>query len=128
MKIEKNEEREERIIMEIVVDAYDEYERASGWYHYLQDEITFPFMAKAMSELRISPLKKGELMKVVDLADMDDCERQIYVQVELDGREFGAPLAQLEFLGLTVDDEILIKNTKEAIKDWHYWIQQGYVF
>lgn len=28
-------EREQRIAMEIVVDAYDSQERAMGWYYYL---------------------------------------------------------------------------------------------
>src|SRR4051794_34624422 len=34
-KPQKDEEREERITMEIVVDAYNEDERAMGWYCYL---------------------------------------------------------------------------------------------
>ena len=34
--IEKDEEREERIRMEIVVDAYEQHERVLGWYTYLQ--------------------------------------------------------------------------------------------
>ena len=34
-KIEKDEVREHRIAMEVVVDAYDEMERAMGWYYYL---------------------------------------------------------------------------------------------
>jgi endonuclease I len=34
-KIERDENREERIDMEVVVDAYDEEERAMGWYYYL---------------------------------------------------------------------------------------------
>lgn len=37
--------RENRIDYEIVVDAYDESERAMGWYYYLQDKIIFPFLA-----------------------------------------------------------------------------------
>ena len=31
----KDEEREERIHMEIIVDAYGPEERAMGWYNYL---------------------------------------------------------------------------------------------
>ncbi len=31
--------RERRIAMEIVVDAYDEQERALGWYYYLEDKL-----------------------------------------------------------------------------------------
>ena len=37
-----NQEIEDRIEMEIVVDAYDESERAMGWCTYLQDNMTFP--------------------------------------------------------------------------------------
>jgi hypothetical protein len=33
----KDEIREERIDMEVVVDAYDSGERAMGWYYYLED-------------------------------------------------------------------------------------------
>ena len=44
-RVEKNEEREHRIDYEAVVDAYDEIERAMGWYYYLEGKITFPFEA-----------------------------------------------------------------------------------
>jgi hypothetical protein len=40
-KLERDEEREERIQMEVVVDAYDSEEQAMGWYYYLQDKIIF---------------------------------------------------------------------------------------
>jgi len=42
-RIKENKEREKRIDMEIVVDAYNEVERAMGWYCYLQDGLKFPF-------------------------------------------------------------------------------------
>ncbi len=32
----------------IVVERYDEYERAASWYCYLQDGIQFPFTAKRL--------------------------------------------------------------------------------
>jgi endonuclease I len=32
-RIKKDEERENRIDMEVVVDAYDSEERAMGWYY-----------------------------------------------------------------------------------------------
>lgn len=43
---EINSEIENRIEMEIVVDAYDESERAMGWYYYLQDNLNVPFKAE----------------------------------------------------------------------------------
>ena len=33
--------REERIDMEVVVDAYNEDEREMGWYYYLEDKLQF---------------------------------------------------------------------------------------
>mgnify|MGYP002777159226 FL=1 len=41
----RDEERETRIMMEVVVDAYGPEERAMGWYYYLQDTMQFPFTA-----------------------------------------------------------------------------------
>jgi len=35
----KDEAREERIIMEVIVDAYGPEEQAIGWYNYLDEQI-----------------------------------------------------------------------------------------
>jgi hypothetical protein len=59
---EREEEREERIIMEIVVDAYGPEEQAMGWHYYLQDMMQFPFTATYISKRRSSPLK-AQLLK-----------------------------------------------------------------
>lgn len=40
----RDENREERISMEIVVDAHDKEERVMGWYCYLDD--SDPFVAR----------------------------------------------------------------------------------
>ena len=44
----RNREREDRITMEVVVDAYDAAERAMGWFGYLENELEFPFTARCM--------------------------------------------------------------------------------
>lgn len=44
-KVEGDTEREERITMGIVVDAYGPEEQAMGWYYYLQDAMQFLFTA-----------------------------------------------------------------------------------
>ena len=41
-EIETDEVRERRITMEAVVDAYNEEERAIGWYYYLERNSTSP--------------------------------------------------------------------------------------
>lgn len=113
--------REERIEMEIVVDAYDEYERALGWHCYLDDVLTFPFKAECVTERKISPLCKGEKVRVLGMSPEDDCMKEMFVQIEWQGREMGVPLAQLKPIG--VDQE-----THQTIEDWHYWAAMGYEF
>jgi hypothetical protein len=61
-KMERDAEREERITMEIVVDAYGPQQQAMGWYYYLQDTMQFPFTATCITKRRISPVKEGETM------------------------------------------------------------------
>lgn len=52
--------REERITMEIIVDAYGPEEQAMGWYYYLADNLAFPFKGRCINRRRTSPLKVGE--------------------------------------------------------------------
>ncbi len=118
--IEKDEEREYRISMEAIVDAYGPEEQALGWYYYLEDKILFPFAAKCIAEKNISPLHIDEKVKVLGMADEDDCWVEMYVLIEWAGRSLGVPLAQL--IGTNVD-----RLTEEAIADWHYWVGRGYM-
>lgn len=118
-KIERDEEREQRITNEAIVDAYGPEEQAMGWYYYLEDKITFPFTARCAEERRISPLKKGEKVSVIKMAPEEDCMHEMFVMIEWQSRSLGVPLAQIEPVG--VDD-----LTQEAIGDWHYWVKRGY--
>jgi hypothetical protein len=119
--IKTDEEREERIIMEIVVDAYDEIERALGWYYYLNDNLCFPFSAKCISKRTISPLKIGDKVEVLDMPSEEECEHEIFVNIRRGKDGLAVPLSQL--MPFDVDDE-----TIQAIEDWHYWINKGYRF
>jgi len=56
----KSMAREDRIQMEIIVDAYGPEEQAMGWYCYLEEKLAFPFRAKCIAERRISPLREGD--------------------------------------------------------------------
>ena len=118
---EKDEEREERIHMEAVVDAYGPEERAMGWYYYLDDKITFPFSAECIVAEKRSPLNSGERVKVLKMAGEDLCEHDMYVDISWKGKSFAVPLAQV--LPINADDD-----SDEAVRDWHYWKAQGYLF
>ena len=123
MGIETNPDIEERITYEIVVDCYDSEEVAMGWYYYLDDHLSFPFVATCKQALRVSPLKKGEKVTVTGMGDADSCSSTMLVQVKWKDRSFSVPLSQLE-----LDEENDDEDTLQAIGDWEYWVESGHVF
>jgi hypothetical protein len=114
----RDEEREQRITMEIVVDAYTPEEQAMGWYYSLEDRLRFPFVARCIAERSISPLRVGDEVEVVGMAPEEECEHEVFVLIRWDRRALGVPLAQLE--AVAVDEQ-----TRQAIEDWHYWGRSG---
>lgn len=115
-------EREERIEMEIVVDAYDDEERAMGWFSYLEDQLHFPFTATCIAKRATSPLRIKDKVEVIGISSGDECEHEMFVTIRWDGEDLAVPLAQVKPSAGT--DE----QTKEAVADWHYWVQMGYEF
>lgn len=62
-RVPPDERREERIAMEIIVDAYGPEEQAAGWYAYLTDHLHFPFTAHCLAQRAISPLRSATRWK-----------------------------------------------------------------
>jgi hypothetical protein len=120
-RVREQPDRENRILFEIVVDAYDEIERAMGWYCYLQDKLQVPFKARCKSVRATSPLEVGKETEVVDMADEDDCMSEIFVVVKHGKSKLSVPLAQIECV--TADEDTL-----QAVADWHYWVARGYQY
>ena len=79
----KDEEREERINMEIVVDASDSEEQAMGWYYYIADSMNFPFSTRCIARRTISPLEPGDEVEVVSLSPPAPCglERDYFLEI-----------------------------------------------
>ena len=115
----KDEAREERIQMEIIVDAYGPEEQAMGWYYYLEGNLHFPFSARCVARRAISPLQPGDEVEVVGMPPEEDCKHEMFVLIRWKSHQFGIPLMQLE--GVKVDEE-----TQQAIEDWQYWVGRGY--
>jgi Calcium binding len=117
-EVARDEVREERIIMEIIVDAYGP-EQAMGWYYYLDDQLQFPFPATCVAQRSISPLMPGDEVEVVGMAPEAECEHAMFVAIRWERRTLAVPLTQIE--ALAVDAQ-----TQQAIEDWHYWVKRGY--
>jgi Calcium binding len=120
MKIEINKEREERITMKIIVDAYGPEEQAMGWYYYLKDNIEFPFSAACCERRSISPLKIHDKVVVVGMAREGECEKEMFVSIRWGNNGLAVPLSQLTPINEATEE------TTEAVEDWHYWVHRGY--
>jgi len=120
-KAKKNGKREYRIEMEIIVDAYGPEEQAMGWYYYLEGKLHFPFTATCVAERAVSPLRKGDEVEIVSMGPEEECQHEMFVMMRWDRRGLAVPLSQLKPIAQTD------KDTREAVEDWHYWLDQGYV-
>lgn len=109
-KTERDDDHEYRIDMEIVVDAYNNEERAMGWYYYIADHCTYPFKARCIETRRISLLEIGEEVDVLAISSEEECKKEIFVEVKWNNRDFAVPLSQLE--GINIDDD-----TRQVVED-----------
>jgi hypothetical protein len=119
-ELREDKEREERITMEIVVDAYGPEEQAMGWYYYLEEKLQFPFAAVCNAKRTISPLRVQDKVDVIGMAPEKECEKEIFVLIRWEGNGLAVPLSQLTPINATET------RTKEAVEDWHYWVGMGY--
>lgn len=113
--------REQRILMEVVVDAYGPDERAMGWYYYLEGKLNFPFTARCATRRAVSPLRVKDEVEVIGMAPEEECGREMFVTIRWEKDGLAVPLSQLK-----VGDAD--EQTREAVEDWHYWVRQGYEF
>ena len=107
--------------MEIIVDAYGPEEQAMGWYYYLEEKLKFPFIAVCRAKRAISPLQLREEVKVLKMAPEEECEIEMFVTIRRGKGRLAVPLSQLA-LGDDADEQ-----TRQAMEDWHYWVQTGYL-
>jgi hypothetical protein len=61
-------------------------------------------------------------VEVVGMAPEDECGREMFVEMPWEQqRTLAVPLSQLEVID--ADEE-----TRQAIEDWHYWVEMGHQF
>jgi len=121
-KPKQNKEREARMMMEIIVDAYGPEEQAMGWYYYLEEKLQFPFTAVCNGKRAISPLHLKDEVGVIGMAPEEECEKEMFVTIRWERDALAVPLSQLTPISETATE------TKQAVEDWHYWVKMGYQF
>ena len=120
-RISEDTIREERISMEIVVDAYNEEERCMGWYYYLASKLRFPFRAQCIGRRKTSPLMIRAEVEVTKMAPEAACAHEMLVIIKWQKGTLAVPLSQLK-------PSEASKPTLQAVADWHYWVKRGYEF
>jgi len=113
----QDDEREERIAMEIIVDAYGPEEQAMGWYYYLKENLRFPFPALCSAKRATSPLRRQDAVEVLKMVPEEVCETEMFVMIHRGKGGLAVPLSQLT-VGNAADEQ-----TKQAVEDWHYWVK-----
>jgi hypothetical protein len=93
-----DERREERITMEIIVDAYGPEEQAMSWYYYLDNHLHFPFSATCTKKRAVSPLQVTDKVDVIGLPPEDECEREMFVTIRWEKDGLAVPLSQLKLI------------------------------
>ena len=114
-----NGEREERIAMEVIVDAYVPEEQALGWYTYLEEHLTFPFSTRCVAKRAISPLQVGDDVEIVGMAPQEECAHETFVETPW-GHASTLAVSLSQIQGSHLDEE-----TRQAVEDWHYWVARG---
>ena len=113
-----NQKYQDIIEGQIIVDCYDEYEMAMGWFYYLSDNMSFPFKAKVSVENSVGSLKKDDIVNVVELMNSDEEMISMYSFKATVGIEFGEHVydISLEMIeGIDCD-----KETADVIEVWSY--------
>jgi hypothetical protein len=108
--------REARIQDEIIADAYDDDEVLSGWYHYLEEKLRFPFQAYVNME-NPEQINLKILVTVLRLADIRLCStRCIWLVVHVRNSSWYFYIPVSEIMEVKVD-----KKTVQTLADWIYW-------
>jgi len=117
----ENKDIEERILMEIVVDAYGMEERALGWYYYLEDRISFPFLAECFKVDSHSPLILGEQVNVARMTGEGNWSQSqdMFVEISWRDRIFSVLLAQVKPLYIDEDEDTIEAISAYVARDEH---------
>lgn len=93
-----------------------------SWYYYLQNHLQFPFTAVCIAKRAISPLHVKDEIEVVGMPGEEACRREMFVTIRWEKEGLAVPLSQLKPIAATEE------QTKQAVVDWHYWVQMGYEY
>jgi hypothetical protein len=110
-----DEEREERIIYEVIVDCYDEHEAMMGWFYYMHDGLSFPIDAVVNLPLRGGKTEQKKV-QIVEIDPASEDENPIRVGiVEADSQRI-VHISPENLVSIDTNED-----NRQIINDWLYW-------
>ena len=109
--------------MEIVVDAYDEEERAMGWYYYLEDKLHIPLpdpVHQGAGDLAPAGRRRG--------GGRRHGPARTSAGGRCSSRRPGSTSGPWRFRSPSWRSSTPTKRPSQAVEDWHYWVEMGYEF
>ncbi len=110
-----DEEREQRIIYEVVVDCYEEHEAMQGWFYYMHDDLSFPIDAVANLPLRGGKTEQKKV-QIVEIDPKAEQGKPIKLGVAEEGDERVIYISPEHLVSLNTSD-----GNCQIINDWLYW-------
>ncbi len=120
--MERDKNREDRIVIDVLADIHDQAEQSLSWYVYLQNRLSFPFKAQWLTQ-GVVAATNGQEVEVIGMATEAECEKEMMVKIRYQDDsgvdEFAVPLTDIQAIAPDAD-------TAEAIADWRYWIEMNH--
>ena len=111
----KDEERDYRILMEVVVDCYDDEEAATGWYYYFSENLDLPIQAQANLKLRGGKMEQ-KIVKIVDVESEFSVSEYLRIGITEEGSDRIQFISPEQLVSVTTSDE-----NRQIMNDWLYW-------
>jgi hypothetical protein len=112
---EREKELKEIIDYEIIVDCYGDWEVESSWEIYLEENLEFPFKAKAEIKQLNGNLKIKNI-EAIDFAGLNLNQKKFYLDMRLANSENIFQISASKIKSVFANDEV-----KEVFEVWKFW-------
>jgi hypothetical protein len=112
--------RENRVSQFVAEASPNSPEARWAWFNFLEQTLRFPFAAQCRFDWDINHFRQGDIVLVIGLARQEPGFSHVFVRV-MDGQK-SIPVPLFQVAPLKADT-----STMQAVEDWHYWVERGYL-
>lgn len=115
MASEREKELKRIIDDEIIIDCYGDWEIQSSWEIYFEENLEFPFRAKAGIK-QLNGSSKVKDIEVIGFAGLNLNQKKLYLEIRLINSEniFQLPASKIKSI-------LTYHEIKEVFEIWQFW-------